>query len=162
MRSMQIVWLALGMAVGYVRNPVFLKNRVSARLFALGMAVGLLCVAEVTEAQKPKPDPSLDAKEAGPDFAVQGEYEGQAGEKDKLGVQVVALGDGKFDVLFLTGGLPGAGWDGKTKAKASANTMGRKTDTLTLVDADLLAYRKWTCEIADGKLTGVTGDGKRL
>ncbi len=44
------------------------------------------------------------------DFGVQGEY-GQSGAGGAWGVQVVALGDGKFDAYALEGGLPGAGWD---------------------------------------------------
>ncbi|HMC11571.1 MAG TPA: hypothetical protein VKH44_09785, partial [Pirellulaceae bacterium] len=47
--------------------------------------------------------------EAGPDFGFQGEYLGNVGSQ-QWGVQIVALGDGKFDVAGYRGGLPGEGW----------------------------------------------------
>jgi cytochrome c2 len=60
-------------------------------------------------------DTPADAQ-ADPDFALQGEYQG-----DKLGVQVVALGDGNFSVVSYGGGLPGAGFDGKQKQELEAD-----------------------------------------
>src|SRR5262245_6747262 len=58
--------------------------------------------------EKPKRVAVTSEKEAGPDFAVQGEYAGQSGSED-LGVQLIARGDGKFDVNVLKGGRVGAG-----------------------------------------------------
>jgi hypothetical protein len=91
----------------------------------------------------------LDPKEAGPDYLVQGEYAGTAGGA-LLGAQVVALGDGQFDVYFLAGGLPGAGWDTKGRVKASGKTEGEKT----VVDGG-----GWSGAIAGGTLSGKSADG---
>lgn len=54
-----------------------------------------------------------DAKAAGADFEVQGEYVGEISTEDgpgAFGVQVLALGDGKFKAVAYHGGLPGEGW----------------------------------------------------
>lgn len=51
-------------------------------------------------------------KEAGPDYAVQGEYVGLVGGVLPVAAQVIALGDGVFEGVTFYGGLPGAGWDG--------------------------------------------------
>jgi acetyl esterase/lipase len=117
---------------------------------------GLVCLLFLSLAstgdalQKKGNEAFLDPEKAGPDFLVQGEYEGKLGDKDRLGAQVVAQGDGKFMVVFLPGGLPGAGWDGKSKVKAAARTEEGKT-TVT---------GPWSGAIADGKLTGKSADGQ--
>ncbi|HZE96914.1 MAG TPA: family 16 glycoside hydrolase [Planctomycetota bacterium] len=99
----------------------------------------LLLLLSLLALQDKKPAPATDPEKAGPDYRIQGEY-----ANGSTGAQVVALGDDKFDVYILAGGLPGAGWDEKTKTRASAKTEGGKTT----VSGD------WAGEIADGVLSG--------
>ncbi len=87
----------------------------------------------------------LSPEEAGPDFQVQGEYLGTIGKQQKLGAQVIALGDGQFEAVLYMGGLPGAGWDGKTRVKLKGRTEGGRTH---------LTGKNFRVTIADGKLTG--------
>jgi len=56
------------------------------------------------------------AASADPDFKLQGEYTGQ-----QRALQIVALGDGEFDIQLFSGGLPGAGWDRSPPRKLSGD-----------------------------------------
>tara|TARA_R110002073_G_scaffold60209_8_gene151208 strand:- start:2762 stop:6358 length:3597 start_codon:yes stop_codon:yes gene_type:complete len=47
---------------------------------------------------------SVESAKANPDFLIQGEYAGET-----QGMQVIARGDGEFDLVVYEGGLPGAG-----------------------------------------------------
>lgn len=107
-------------------------------------------VSAEKKAPPKKPDAFTSAADAGPDFAVQGEYEGEIKGLSKLGAQVVALGDGKFDVYFLAEGLPGAGWDAKGRTKVSAKTDGDQT---TIMD------KAWSGTLAAGVLKGKSPEG---
>src|SRR5262249_27132987 len=110
----------------------------------------LLVAASVGLAQKKDDNTFTDPEKAGPDFLVQGEYEGTAG-KDKVGAQVIADGDGKFTIFFLAGGLPGAGWDGKTRTKLPP----AKTEDGKVSFAD----KTWSGDIGGGKLNLKNADG---
>jgi len=88
--------------------------------------LGMACPSSVHAAKKPEPEAFLTPETAGPDFKVQGEYVGTAG-KTKIGVQVIALGDGAFQAVIHEGGLPGAGWNGKTRHTVDGQTFGSNT-----------------------------------
>lgn len=85
------------------------------RRFPTGAQVllGLFVMAGCLAAAERENTTFTDPKEAGVDFKLQGEYLGEhgtGGEKTKLGVQVIALGNGKFRAVAYVGGLPGDGW----------------------------------------------------
>ena len=62
----------------------------------------------------------IDPDNAGPDFAVQGDYE-TAAERRKFGAQVVALGDGQFQIVVYPEGLPSETSDGKKRIELAAH-----------------------------------------
>lgn len=90
-----------------------------------------------------------DPSDAGPDFAAQGEYVSSQGTK--CGADVVALGEGKFQVVLLQGGLPGDGYDGKSRNELKAH---REGDVIQLEPTD-----GFSGSIADGKLVVQTPQG---
>lgn len=68
-----------------------------------------------------------DPAQAGPDYAVQGEYVGtiQTDEgPEKWGAHIIALGDGKFRAVGYPGGLPGDGWDSGERIVAEGQRSG--------------------------------------
>ncbi|MFO0809207.1 MAG: DUF1080 domain-containing protein [Gemmataceae bacterium] len=93
--------------------------------------IGLLALLPAVQSQPPKRRVEIqtvkietftDATKAGPDFAVQGEYVGEAPDGTKIGSHVVADGEGKFSGKSYKDGLPGDGWDGTTTWKHSGTT----------------------------------------
>jgi hypothetical protein len=92
----------------------------------------------------------IDPEQAGPDFLIQGEYEGKLGT-GWLGAQVIAEGDGKFQAVFLPGGLPGTVSDGKVRVRVPGKTDGDRT---------VFEGLKWTGTIANRQITGKTDTGE--
>jgi Domain of Unknown Function (DUF1080) len=117
-------------------------------------AIVVPSVASLSAAEKEKAEPgpvAIEVDQAGPDYVVQGEYLSDA--KPALGVQVIANGKGTFTAVILPGGLPGAGWDGKTRQEISGKTAG--TETAFSGDAGKAV-------ISAGMLTFTSSDGKAV
>lgn len=96
----------------------------------------------------------LNAKDAGPDFKVQGEYVGMVHDGQvKLGMQVIARGDGKFEAWAYPGGLPGAGWNQELRLKAEGETK----DGVTVLKSE-----RGTAEIKDGMMVAYGNDGDKM
>lgn len=117
-------------------------------------AIGMLCAASMIGGTASAKGPAYtDPAEAGIDYKIQGEYAGtietDEGDVD-WGAQVIALGDGKFDLVGYKGGLPGAGWK---RGDDTMNFSGEIKDGRTAI----FQTGENTVEIADGKLALVIG-----
>jgi hypothetical protein len=114
-----------------------------------------VAVSDKAKADTPKSAKivATDAEKAGPDFALQGEYEGEIGGGDKIAAQVIAEGNGKFTAVILPGGLPGAGWDENTRITGS----GVVKDGKITIDTE-----EGKGEISDGKLIGTSRSGDKV
>jgi 3-keto-disaccharide hydrolase len=90
------------------------------------------------------------------DFAYQGEYVGavqtNSGEQ-KIGVQVIALGAGKFHAVGYHGGLPGDGWD---------KTARRESDGEMKGGAVVFSGERVTTTIKGRTMTLVTKEGREF
>lgn len=124
-------------------------------LFGAAVLAGL---APCVSAADPKADAVLDPAKADEDFPFQGEYSGTVtrdGEMVKQGVQVIALGDGKFDAVGFHGGLPGDGWE---EEEGKVTGSGRRTgDEVVITNEDGNAK----AVIRGGRMT-ITIDGEEV
>jgi hypothetical protein len=124
---------------------------------AVLVAVMVLPARAEKKAKEPPPPSVTDPAQAGPDFAVQGEYAGTVdsdGNQVKFGVQIVALGEGKFHGVAYGGGLPGDGWDGKTREQGDGQT---KDGTTTFAGKEGTSGT-----LKDGVLKISNGDGRTI
>jgi hypothetical protein len=120
------------------------------------LTFALLCLvsAGIARGEGPK---YTDPDKTDSDFAIQGEYSGRLVMRDgeaRFGVQIIALGQGKFQAVAFPGGLPGDGWSGERRTDPVAGAMidGRAvfvTDTVR-------------CEVQDGVLSVADASGRSV
>ncbi len=118
------------------------------------LAFGRICSVFAGSREPEIIDPAEAMKD--PDFRIQGEYLGQGtdpvGEKLTVGAQVIARGNGQFEVVVMHGGLPGQGWKrGDLRTTLLGNRKGELVE---------LANDKFTGKIAGATLTVVGKDNK--
>jgi hypothetical protein len=122
------------------------------------LALGLPVVASA----KPTGNPVFtDPAATDADFPFQGEYFGVIAHESggsKFGVQVIALGDGKFDAVAYPGGLPGYGWNQPDKIRG---TGVRDGDRVRVEGIDLGGTKRQG-EIHGGKLVVLDDAGKPI
>jgi hypothetical protein len=94
------------------------------------LCLGMVCLSSAWAQEKSPANKSqqavVDATQADADFALQGEYLGPATASSNQGLQLVALGEGKFQGILYGKGLPGETWDGKTRLAITGETIGGK------------------------------------
>ncbi len=86
--------------------------------FRFAIAVNFAVVLMTSAGAQAKGPTFADPSKTDPDFHFQGEYGGEIESSDgkvKVGVQVIALGNGNFRSAAFIGGLPGDGWVGDEK-----------------------------------------------
>jgi len=109
---------------------------------------------------------AISPADAGPDFAIQGEYVGKLTPPDEemtmqIAIQIIALGDGKFQIIPHMGGLPGQeGW--KKEESLAARKDAEKDAQFTLVDGKMqipsMKEQDISGTIIDGVMKIVDGD----
>lgn len=122
------------------------------RISAIGCLSVCLALLPAHAEEKKGPQAWTDPKTASaedPGFLSQGEY-----CDETMGAQVVALGDGNFDVYLLEGGLPGAGWEpGKTRTRLNGKSKDGKLEVRDETGKTMASF-------AGGALSLTTPDGK--
>ena len=91
-------------------------------LLSLAAAASVLAADPAKPAGKPYEVVAISREQADADYAIQGEYSGKLGGQ-KTGLQVVAQGGGKFEIVLYRGGLPGDGWSGKQAETDRGNAI---------------------------------------
>jgi len=136
-------------------NERCLRLIVRLLLVAAGLATGL-----PTQAAAPA---NADKAATDEDFAFQGEYAGEMeidGRKERIGIQVIAQGDGTFAAVAYPGGLPGEGWMPPKKAKGSGVRMGTGPEVRVKLEGFDWGGVARQGEIRPGEVVALAADGE--
>lgn len=113
------------------------KTALPVRLASAALLVVLTLEPAALAAPSGKPT-FTDPERTDADFPFQGEYAGTiavGGEAGPVGVQVIALGNGAFDVVAYPGGLPGDGWSPPDKIQGRGSRDGDGEAAVVKVEA---------------------------
>jgi hypothetical protein len=120
----------------------------------LALSITIICL--LTSASAAKGPAYTDPTKTDADFAYQGEYVGIAKTTTgdlKIGVQVIALGGGKFHAAGCMGGLPGDGWSKSPKRESDGEL---KDGTLVCANDHVIT------KIKDGQAILTTTSGNEF
>ena len=138
---------------------IFQYMTLSAATICLAVvAITSACAQEFTSSREVMQDETLRR-----DFTLQGEYIYEA-DGTKMGLQLIADGDGKFRCVFYDGGLPGAGWNtGDFRMLGTATVDGENglkfvIDKVVSQDKDLSESHE-TPQNIDAVYTTIRGPG---
>ncbi|MCA9080684.1 MAG: DUF1080 domain-containing protein, partial [Planctomycetaceae bacterium] len=123
----------------------------------LAFSLALLCSSTVLIAADDVGPVYTDPAMVDADYALQGEYRGyqrpqvSARSSTPIGLQVIALGEGKFAATKYYGGLPGQGWYGGQRYELQGERSG---------DLLRLSGGQYDMEILDGRGRVLAKDGR--
>ena len=111
--------------------------------------IALITLPALSFGQKKDTGPIVvDPNQVPADYWIQGEYAGVIeespnGASKNVGLQVISLGKGAFEAVILEGGLPGDGWDKKSKTRLAGimldNTAKFESDAMNIAVGDFKA-----------------------
>ncbi|NCY03644.1 MAG: DUF1080 domain-containing protein [Planctomycetia bacterium] len=141
-------------------------GRRSLLAIAVAVACGLGPVRPLPAIAAPTGHPAYtDPANTDADFPFQGEYAGTVthdGQPVPFGVQVIALGDGRFDVVGYPGGLPGDGWAPPDRIKGTGTRSGEGDAAVVKVEALDWGGNRRQGEIRAGSLVVLSDSGTEM
>ena len=122
----------------------------------LATTFAFLLPASLLQAKGPEYTRPKKAQKQDPDFALQGEYTGELDVDGglKIGIQVIAMGKGKFAARSYQGGLPGDGWDKQDGEFVEASKKDDGSVTFEAAQADAVLKDGQVAIVYDGSEIG--------